>query len=307
MIPGPPRSGRRFHLALLLLAGSLLPAAGARAGSVVLLKSSALTPYNAAAQGFLAAYHSGALQLTLGEADDDSIKRRVGEAHPDVIVTVGLKATLFAREHFLRVPRVFCVVQNRDRYELSDEWSTGVSTDVPPEAELQALLAVAPDVKRVGLLYGRGNCQAMVRAARTAAAAAGIELVEAPVSDLKDVPAQARDLAAKVDALWMPPDPLIANHEAFRYLLRQSLDQRKPLLAFSEALVRVGALLAVSPDYNWVGGRVADAVRRIQAGERAGDIPVRPLKQTRMIVNLATSRALGRTLPGTLTGVETLP
>jgi hypothetical protein len=52
---------------------------------------------------------------------------------------------------------------------------------------------------------------------------------------------------------------------------------------------------------------VADAVRRIQAGERAGDIPVRPLKQTRMIVNLTTSRALGRTLPGTLSGVEMLP
>ena len=33
------------------------------------------------------------------------------------------------------------------------------------------------------------------------------------------------------------------------------------------------------------------------AGERAGDIPVAPLKRSRVVVNEATARAIGRPLP----------
>jgi ABC-type uncharacterized transport system substrate-binding protein len=101
----------------------------------------------------------------------------------------------------------------------------------------------------------------------------------------------------EADVLWMPADPTVAVPEVFRYLLELSLERRRPLLVFSEALVRAGALGAVSPDYGWVGGLAAESVRRIQSGERPADIPLVPLRRTRLMVNAATARALGRPAP----------
>ena len=284
-------------VAPLALALVLITAGAARAGSVILLKSSTLAPYQAAAAGFRDAYRGEVVESSLEDADAAALERRIAALRPDAVVAVGLKATLFARDRFPRTPLVYCVVQNDERYELSGGWITGVSTDVAPGSEVEALRGALPDAQRIGLIYGRATGAALAKAAREACEAAHLTLVEAPVSSLSELPAQARDLAGRVDALWMPADPTVATPEAFRFLLELSLEQRKPLLVFSESLVRAGALMAVSPDYAWVGARAAEEVRRIQTGERAGDIPVAPLRRTRVILNASAAHALGRDLP----------
>ena len=80
--------------------------------------------------------------------------------------------------------------------------------------------------------------------------------------------------------------------EVFRYLLDLSLSSRRPLLVYSESLVRAGALAAVTPDYRWVGGQLAAVARRIRAGQTPGSIPVVPLKRTHIAYNEVTARAL---------------
>ena len=296
------RSTRHPSAALVALVASVallsaIPATRAVAGTVVLLKSGALGPYDAAAAGFLGSYRSGVLQLSLDESDPAALERRVLAARPDAVVAVGLKAALFARDRLPRLPLVFCVVPNFERFELAAAWVTGVSSDVPPVTEIGALCAVAPDVKRVGLFYGRATGAELARRARAAADEAGITLIGIPIASLPELPKMARGVVAQVDALWMPADPTVATPEAFRFLLDLSLENRKPLLVFSESLVRAGALLAVSPDYGWMGTRAAEAVRRIQSGDRAGDIAIAPLKRTHIILNQATARALGRDVP----------
>ncbi len=297
----PAGRGQRTHAAVAALAALLLcvPAAG-RAASVALLRSGTLAPYEQAATAFTSAYQGQVTPFMLDEANPDGLQRRIEGARPDVVVAVGLKAALFARDRLPRTPMVFCVVPNCERFDLAGGWISGVSADVPPDRDVAALRATAPDVRSVGLLYGRATGAALARRAHAAADAAGVTLVEAPVSSLAELQKVARELATRVDALWIPADPTVATPEAFRTLLELSLAQRKPLLAFSESLVRSGALVAVAPDYAWAGAQAAEVVRRIQNGERAGDIGVLPLKRTRVVVNPATSKALGRELPATL-------
>jgi putative ABC transport system substrate-binding protein len=281
---------------LLLVAATA--AAPARAGVVLVLKSGSLAPYNATVAGFRSAHRGDVVEASLDEGDAAAMIARVNAAHAEVVVAVGLKAAMFTREHFPRMPLVFCVVQNWERYGLTGSWVTGVSTDVPAGVELSALHAAAPDVRRIGMLYGATTGAELEREARSAAAASHLTLVSRPIASLSELPDEARNLVAHVDALWMPADPMLATTEVFRFLLDLSLTQRKPLLVFSEALVRAGAFLAVTPDYDWVGARVAEAVQRIQTGDRAGDVPVTPLRHTRVVVNPSTARALGREAPG---------
>jgi len=292
-------------LLALALPGLVVPAG---AGTVVLLRSRALAPYDSVASGFRAAYRGRVVEWTLPESGADSLADEVRELRPDVVVAIGPRAALLARDRLPRVPIVYCIVPDPLRYELEGAWITGVSAEVPPELDLGALTRAAPDVRRVGLIVGAERRDGFARRAQAAASRLGLTLIEARVSEVGSLAARAREVVDRVDALWMPADATAATPEGFRFVLDLSLTRGKPLLAFAESLVRAGALVAVCPDYSWVGARAADAVRRIQAGERAGDVPVATLKRMRLVLNLATARALGREIPAaTVAAAEVVP
>jgi putative ABC transport system substrate-binding protein len=287
---------------MLALAGWIAPGRSA-AGTVVLLRSRPLAPYDSTAAGFRGAYRGILVEITLGEGADPALEGELRRLRPEVVVAIGLRAALFARDRLPRTPMVFCVVPDPRGHDLEGAWITGVSADVPPDLDLAALRRAAPDVRRVGLVIGAGADGDFRRRARAAAAHAGLSLVEASVTDAASLAARAREIVDQVDALWMPADAAAATPEGFRFLLELSLAHRKPLLAFTESLVRAGAFVAMCPDYAWVGARAAEAVRRIQAGERAGDIPVARLERTRLVVNASTARALGREIPAGIIAV----
>ena len=291
---GRPRAAGAAALGALL---ALAAAPPSDAGTVVVLRSRALAPYDSVASGFRAAYRGAVTDLVLPESGEDSVAAVMRSLRPDAVVAIGPRAAVLARDRLSRTPVVYCIVPDPQRYELEGARITGVSAEGPPEADLQALLRAAPDVRRVGVILGASRRDDFARRARAAAAHAGVTLVEARVEDAGSLAARAREVVESVDALWMPADPVAATPEGFRFLLDLSLRHGKPLLAFAESLVRAGALVAMCPDYTWIGSRAAEAVRRIQAGERAGDIPVASLKRTRMVLNLATARALKREIP----------
>lgn len=298
-LPAPQRSvgtGLIAPLAAMVLA-LLTFGRPAVAGQVVLLRTRALGPYETAIAGFDSAYRGQVTQLTIEDTSATALRDRISILRPDVVVAVGLRAALFARNQLPRTPVVYCAVQNPERHHLDGAWITGVTSEVPPEVELRSLKSAAPDVRRVAIFFGRESGASRVRSMRRAATSAGLELIEVPLEDLSELADRAREVVYRADALWLPADPMVAAPEPFRFLLKLSLEQRKPLFAFSDALVRAGALAAVVPDYARAGALAAGAVRRIQAGERAGDIPPSTVQHTRLVINGATAKALGRELP----------
>lgn len=280
-----------------MIVGLISIAGSANAGHVVVLRSRLLAPYDIAATGFEAAYREPVTRLTLTDADPGALRDRIAALRPDAVVAMGLRAALFAREHFPRTPLVYCMVPNPERHDLGGVWVTGVLAEIPVATELAMLRTTAPDVRRVAVFYGQATGTAFARKAREAAKELGVELVEVPIADLSELAGRAREAVKHADALWMPADPTIAAAEPFKFLLDLSLETQKPLFAFSDALVRAGALAAVIPDYAAAGDRAAEAVRRIQAGERAGDIPPAIMRRIRLVVNRTTARALGRDVP----------
>jgi putative tryptophan/tyrosine transport system substrate-binding protein len=282
---------RRVHGGALgvVALGVLLAGAPALAGPVVVLRSRAIAAYDTVAAAFESSHEGPVAGFAL---DDRDLAQRIAALEPEAVVAIGLRAALFARDHVPRTPIVFCAVQEAARGELSGEWITGVTIDIAPTAEFAAWRKVAPRVRRVAMFRGEASVAEIARWTQEAAGR-GIELVDVPIDDLSQLATRAREVAPRVDAFWMPADPAVAAGEAFQFLLRLSLDQRKPLFVFSDALVRAGAVAALAPDYAAAGAQAAEAVRRIQAGERAGDIPVRAVRRTHVVVNEATARALG--------------
>ena len=71
-----------------------------------------------------------------------------------------------------------------------------------------------------------------------------------------------------MDALWIPPDPLLLGDETRRFLLAETLKAGKPVYSFSPALVSEGALVSNGPDLASVGEQAGELVNRLVAGDR---------------------------------------
>jgi putative ABC transport system substrate-binding protein len=298
------RSARRGLASIGLVATALLVSLGGLGGTrgradasgtapVLLLRSGNLDPYREAERGFRLAFKDSVVVLDASSGSEEAIAGAIRGLHPQVVVAIGLRAAILARDHLAHLPVVYCAIPHPQRFDLDAEWMAGVRTDVDPALEVRALCQVAPGAKSIGYLCSADANPDDRRRARDAARAAGLEFVEAPIANASELPQVARRLAARVQALWIPADPLVATPQGFQFLLALSLESRLPILAFTDALVKKGALVAVTPDYVEAGGLAAQQVHRIRVGERPTDLPALAVTRMHTVVNLATARSLG--------------
>jgi putative ABC transport system substrate-binding protein len=174
---------------------------------------------------------------------------------------------------------------------------TGVSDMAPIGDHVALIREITPDVKRLGVLYnpGEANSVSSVDALKTAASAAGIEVIEAPANKSADVQAAARSLIGKVDAIYVPTDNTIVS--AFESAVGVANEAKLPLYAGDTDSVARGALAAVGFNYFDVGVQTAALVDQVLKGQNPGTIPVVFASGTDLQVNKKTADAIGVTLP----------
>ena len=267
---------------------------------MVVLRSRPIPAFNATADSFRVAYGPGSVDVTLDPRDLDDTASRIRDIRPQVIVAIGMRAAILARDEFPRVPLVYAMVPGPARRELSGAGITGISSEISPALELETCARLLGVRRRLALVSGPRWRETHLHEARDAAAGLGITLVVLDVRDPAGLADACRGSSETWDAAWLPADPDIATDDVFRFLLEFTLSRRRPLLTFAEPLVRAGALAATAPDYGWVGDRLADAVRRIQSGERPGALGAPPMRHARLVLNSATARAIGLAIPGDL-------
>jgi hypothetical protein len=90
-------------------------------------------------------------------------------------------------------------------------------------------------------------------------------------SSEKSVPEALRSLLSgvdAVDALWIPPDPILLSDQTRRFLLWEMIKSGKPVFSSSAVLLTEGALASNGPDYVSIGEQVGDLVNRLAVGDR---------------------------------------
>jgi len=182
-----------------------------------------------------------------------------------------------------------------------------------PEADAQNLsvLSLAPDpallfarlktfmpgARRVFVVYDPRQNAWLIKLAREAAKAQGLELVAYEADDLKTATRQYQDTLTSADprrdVLWLPQDSTTVDDTAVLPLVLQEAWNRN-LVVFSSnaAHVKRGALFSLYPNNVGLGKALAGwAMGYVSSGTAVRG--VRPLKEVLIAVNTRTANHLG--------------
>jgi putative ABC transport system substrate-binding protein len=177
---------------------------------------------------------------------------------------------------------------------------TGVSDPLPVELELDAMRKINPSVKTVGLVWKNGDPSgdALAARAKKAADAAGVRVVEAPITNPSDTTQSARALVGKVDAIQVAGDgPTVSGVGG---LLKVANDAKIPVFGGTTESVGQGALVAGVYDYGVLGEQAGKLVAKILEGGNAGEIPVFVPTESQMSVNRPVLDTFGFSVPDEL-------
>lgn len=268
---------------------------------VAILKTADITPYNHAVAGFKDAMASSTQYVEYDLQGDllrgRRLAREIRASNPSLVLAVGLKAALAAKDEIRKIPVVFCMVLNPSKHKLSAPNMAGILLEVPVERQFAAIDEVLPTLRRLGVLYDPDHSESLLREARRHAHEYQWKLIERRISNEKDVPAAVRTILPRVDALWLVPDSTVLTKESFRFLLGTALDHNVPIIGFSSEFVRSGALMAVSAPYADIGQQAGKVAGKILNGHHFTDDPTIPPQHVSLALNLKTALFLGITIP----------
>jgi putative tryptophan/tyrosine transport system substrate-binding protein len=247
----------------------------------------------------------------LGSNDPDAIRPQAEalvRAAPDVISAFGATAVQALQRLTSTIPIVF--FQNGDPVQGGSVQSlahpggniTGFVGFEPSinTKYLQLLKDMAPQVTRVSVLQTqasswRGDFAVIEVVARSFAVAPVRTLVRDDPADIeRAIVAFAREPHG---GLILPPDGVTSQHRGL--IVALAAKHRLPAVYFSRPFVDAGGLMS------YAAARVDDRqvaayVDRILRGAKPADLPVQQPTKFELVINLKTAKALGLTIPETL-------
>jgi putative ABC transport system substrate-binding protein len=173
----------------------------------------------------------------------------------------------------------------------------GISLTPDPAMLFARLRNLLPDVRRVIVVYDPSKSEWLLRIAREAARAQGLELVAHEARDL----GQAAHLYTTLfsvadgrrDAVWLPHDSTtVEEGTLLPLILKESWNSGIPIFSSNMLHVKKGALFAMTPNNVELGRSLANSAMGLMTGEhrRRG---VQPLRELHTAINLRTASHMG--------------
>ena len=315
-----------FCVGILMVGGLLLPGCvSQRSYTICVLQWGEARAYCDTYQGLVdglvgKGYEDGKnlkLEHVVAKGDYDVAKRTIEKwraERPSIIVTLGTKATLAAKEVLdpphSSIPLVFaaCAFPNITGIisdYVAQRGITGVGAEVPTRERIGLLLQAFPNIRVVGIPYFPLNPQAIITAKRAQKLleARGIRVnilvlsEEEDLHSLHSLSEKIERLAKESELVYLPTDPVLYVPETLNRIIDVTMKERVPLMGSTLASAKMGTLLAVYSDFYENGRETSTLVDLILNGEPFSNVPPHPPQSWHVAVNLNTARQLDIILP----------
>lgn len=262
---------------------------------IVAVQSAHMKTYEEAIKGFERSCDANLQKIIIEEFEESQGKdvvREIKLKRPDMVLAVGLDA-LSEVKRIRDIPIVYLMVANPQSVLSGEENITGVSMNIPPKRQLQALLQWLPRTKRVGLLYDPKNTGYIIEEARHAAREMGIVLRTKEIHHAREVATSAMEMRGDIDVFWMLPDITVIPPVNREFLVLYSLKYRIPLLAPAEWYLEQGAFLSTGIDAFDMGAQAGDMANKILSGIQVKNVQQALARQYVVAANVMVAGKLG--------------
>lgn len=258
---------------------------------IVAVQSLKIKPYEEALKGFQSFCNVKIEEILIPEHEEAETVKEIRRIKPDMILVFGVEA-LSKVKKIKDVPIVYLMVVNPPNTISKQENITGVSMNISPEKQLSLLREVLHEVKRVGLLYDPSKTGYLMEKARHSAESLGIKLVIQEVHNPKEVPSTLDSMRDGIDAFWMLPDTTVVTPETVESLFLFSLENRIPVLTFSDKYLELGAMISVGIDAFDIGRQAGEMAKEILSGSDIKNLPRVDARKTVLTLNLKVAKKL---------------
>ena len=221
----------------------------------------------------------------------------------DVIITNGTPAVIAARQATSVIPIVFAATGDPVGTGLVTSLArpggnvTGLSLQSGDLASkrLGLLREVIPGLSRLAILVNASNPNAALETGELQAAARtlGIEVVTPDIRRAEDIAPAIEALKDRAEALFV--HPLVTTN--WVRINTFALGSRLPTMHGLREGVEAGGLMSYGANLPDLWRRAGDYVDKILRGEKPADLPVEQPTKFDLVINLATAKALGLTVP----------
>lgn len=195
-------------------------------------------------------------------------------------------------------PSVFTAVTDPVGAELVDSMEkpggnmTGSVDATDVSGQIDMLVKVVPDAKKVGIFYNSSEVNSEIQAeeAKKALEEKGIEVVIKTVTSTNDVQQVMTSLTNQVDALYFPTDNMVASTAST--IGEILMEAKVPAIGSDEAVID-GVLFTYGVDYHAIGVQAGELAVKILEGEDPAKLAVATPDTAAIAVNEEMAKAVG--------------
>ncbi|MEN8139682.1 MAG: ABC transporter substrate binding protein [Thermodesulfobacteriota bacterium] len=292
------------ELSLILLI-TLFLAGPARALEVAVVQSSAARPYEElhreVSQALSDALPGRGLKkisnyreysFLLGADNPETARQRIKARNTDLIIAIGGPALTAVAE--IKTIPIIALLVTPNQAAAARKDGTNIVTFPLKIAPGQALKAVSerlPQIRQVGVVYDPERTGQIIAASRQACPE--LKLITRHVTASRQVGKATRELAGRIDLLWLTPDLTAITPLTEASYLLFSIQEQVPLLAFTPAQLQHGATFAYVFDYSAMAKQMARLAHQIARGVPMARLKAPSYSPGKLLVNEIALSKLG--------------
>lgn len=271
----------------------------AHAGMATLVLSDGSAPYHEAAD---------AIEAALGP--QHTVTRMLADKMPasasalsraNLLVAIGVKAADLVAGQGGSTP-VLAVLVTEDWYRSQGKAklsaggrSVGVVVlEQPFSRQMDLVRKAFPQLSRIGVVLGRKNA-GMLEPLQAAASKEGMTLVGAVSESESTLVATLEQVLREADLLLAVPDAEVLNRSTVQSVLMTTYRYRDPMVGYSKALSRAGALVSLYSTPEQIGRQAGEIAARTMSGARLPELQWP--QYFSVSVNRHVARSLGSDVP----------
>lgn len=223
--------------------------------------------------------------------DSEAVKHWISQQKAQTLVVLGQRGVDAVEQLGIDIPVIIGAVLYVSGAQ--NEMVSGVSLTPDPDLLFKHLKQMAPDIKRVHVVYNPDRYQWLIDYAKTAAKKHKVEVLAREAKDLPSAAPLYRELLADSqhnhDAIWLLQDSsTVGNSSILPLVLKEAWEKKLVVFSSNPSHVRRGALFSLYANQDELGKSITQLLHQQISGKTKVK-GLLPLSDVQIAVNLRTA------------------